>query len=343
MNRRCLVLAAGVWLAAGGASWALDMITTAKERVPLRGDIKAMSPFEVELQIGRLTKKVAVNEIVSISYDNEPAALKTARIALLAGRYEDALASLEKVKADEQKRLEIKQDIEFYTALCRAELALGGRGEIVAAGKPMAAFVATHTGNYHWLKANEVVGDLLVANGQYDRAETYYDLVRAKAPWPDHKMRAGVAVGRARLAQNKTAEALQSFESVLKMDTAGELAESQRLAATIGKARCQIANKQYEEAIKSVNGVIAKVDREQIELSARAYNALGTGLKKSNRTKEALFAFLHVDVLYFTVPETHAEALANLAELWEKVGKAGRAARARRRLEEQYKNSPWAK
>jgi len=54
-------------------------------------------------------------------------------------------------------------------------------------------------------------------------------------------------------------------------------------------------------------------------------------------------AFLHVDVLYFTVPEAHAEALANLVELWEAMHKTERAQRARAILDEQYRNSPWAK
>jgi tetratricopeptide (TPR) repeat protein len=342
MNGRGAILAAGVWLAAGGVGRGFDAIKTATAPVPLRGEIKVMTPVEVELKLGAGTKKVSVNEIVYISYDSEPAGLKTGRIALLAGRYEDALTSLEKVGAEEQNRPEIKQDVEFYTALCRAELALGGSGDVIAAGRLMAAFVKTHKGSYHWLKANEVVGDLLVANGQHEQAEKYYAEL-GKAPWPDYQMRAGVAVGRARLAQKKTAEALDSFESVLKSDATGELAQLERLAATVGKARCQIANQQYDEAIKTVNDVIAKIDPEQVELNARAYNALGTALKDAGRVKEALLAFLHVDVLYFTVPEQHAEALANLAELWEKARKPERADRARRTLEERYKNSPWAK
>jgi len=342
MNGRGAILAAGVWLAAGGVGRGSDAIKTATAPVLLRGEIKVMTPVEVELRLGAGTKKVSVNEIVYISYDSEPAGLKSGRTALLAGRYEDALASLEKVGAEGQNRPEIKQDVEFYTALCRAELALGGSGDVIAAGRLMAAFVKTHKGSYHWLKANEVVGDLLVANGQHDQAEKYYAEL-GKAPWPDYQMRAGVAVGRARLAQKKTAEALDSFESVLKTDATGELAQLERLAATVGKARCQIANKQYDEAIKTVNDVIAKIDPEQVELNARAYNALGTALKDAGRVKEALLAFLHVDVLYFTVPEEHAEALANLAELWEKARKPERADRARRTLAERYKNSPWAK
>jgi tetratricopeptide (TPR) repeat protein len=336
-----VILAAGVCLAAGSPSWALDAIKTSTNRVPLRGEIQVMTPFEVELKIGLRTKKVPVNEIVYISYDGEPSSLNTARTALLGGRYEDALTSLKKTNPDDENRREIKQDIEFYTALCQAELALGGSGEIKTAGKLMATFVLAHTGSYHWLRANEVVGDLYLAVGAYPKAEKFYSELE-KAPWPDYRMRAGVAVGRARLAQNKTAEALESFKSVLAMEAAGDLAQYQRLAATVGKARCQAANKQYDQAIQTVNSVIAKVDPEQVELNARAYNTLGTALKNSGRINEALLAFLHVDALYFAVPETHAEALANLAELWEKVNKPQRAARDRRTLEERYKNSPWA-
>lgn len=344
MNRRFAILAAGACLAAASASGA-DSIRTTTQRGPLPVTIQKMSPLEVEVSVGVTPRTISVNEIVYISYDREPAALSTARTALLAGRYEDALTSLARINADDQDRREIKQDVEFYRALCSAELALGGSGEIAAAGKQMAAFVTSHTGSYHWLRANELVGDMLVADGKFDRAEAYYSEL-AKAPWPDYKMRAGVAIGRAQLAQGteaKRVEALKSFESVLASDATGELAQSQRLAATVGKARCLAAGKQYDEAIQIVNDVIAKADPEQVELNSRAYNTLGTALKNAGRLKEARMAFLHVDVLYFTVPETHAEALANLAELWEKENKPQRAARARQMLEERYKNSPWAK
>ena len=53
-------------------------------------------------------------------------------------------------------------------------------------------------------------------------------------------------------------------------------------------------------------------------------------------------AFLHVDSLYFGVPEQHAEALANLSTLWKDVQKGDRAAQALEQLKERYPNSRWA-
>ena len=92
-----------------------------------------------------------------------------------------------------------------------------------------------------------------------------------------------------------------------------------------------------------INSILAKSDPENVELHARAYNTLGTALRKAGRDREALLAFLHVDVLYFALPEAHAEALANLAQLWDAMHKTERAVRTRAILDEQYRGSPWAK
>ncbi|MEE8450795.1 MAG: tetratricopeptide repeat protein, partial [Thermoguttaceae bacterium] len=246
------------------------------------------------------------------------------------------------VQPDQLTRNVIRQDFEFYKAFCAAKLALGGTGTIEDAGGQMIAFVNNNTGSYHYLEACESVGDLLVAKGKHASAAGFYGRL-AKAPWPDYKMRAGVAIGRAQLAQGQMTEAARSFDAVLAINAQGDLAKTQRLAATLGKARCLAAAGRHDDAIEMVDGILAKSDPEDVELYARAYNTLGTALRKAGRDRDALLAFLHVDVLYFTLPEAHAEALANLAELWDAMHKNERAVRARATLDEQYRNSPWAK
>ena len=54
-------------------------------------------------------------------------------------------------------------------------------------------------------------------------------------------------------------------------------------------------------------------------------------------------AFLHVDVLYSTVPEAHAEALSHLVPLWQATGQADRARESRELLQQKYSRSKWAK
>ena len=77
-----------------------------------------------------------------------------------------------------------------------------------------------------------------------------------------------------------------------------------------------------------IEQMIQDTDPEQKELQARAYNALGNCYEQAGRTKDALLAFLHVDVLYGTVPDAHAEALSHLIPLWESVGQVGAGPRS---------------
>jgi tetratricopeptide (TPR) repeat protein len=267
--------------------------------------------------------------------------LRAAKKQALDGHYADALAALERIK-EKLTRAEMQQDVEFYKALCSAKLALGGSMKIVDAGRMMKGFADANPKSYHYLQASETVGDLLVALGQYAQATEYYARLE-NAPWPDYKMRAGVDTGRALLKQGKAREAAAAFDKVIADDAEGDLAQAQRTAASLGKASALVALKKPDEAVAMVDEIIQKGDPEDVPLMARAYNVLGNAQRQAGRVKEALLAFLHVDILYSSVPEAHAEALANLAELWQQVHKIDRANRARQTLEELYKDSPWAK
>ena len=92
-----------------------------------------------------------------------------------------------------------------------------------------------------------------------------------------------------------------------------------------------------------VEEILKAADPDDAPLMARGYNVLGNAYRQAGDPKRALLAFLHVDLLYPTVADAHAEALANLADLWDQVHKSDRANRARKTLAEDYKESPWAK
>ena len=61
------------------------------------------------------------------------------------------------------------------------------------------------------------------------------------------------------------------------------------------------------------------------------------------REQDALISFLTVDLVYNATPESHAEALANLVELWEAAQHPERAREARQLLESSYPATRWAK
>lgn len=336
-----LALTLALSCAIGSVAAAFDSIKTKKGL--LYGEVIGMDSTKVDLRTrnNSLVKQIPVNEIEVIYYEGEPSDLKSAKNHVLAGRYAEAAASLKKIEKTPDRK-EIQQDIDFYKALCAAKLALAGSMKIGDAGRLMKAFADDNSKSYHYFDASEAVGDLLVAIGSFAPATEYYARLDL-APWPDYRMRAGVATGRVLLNQGKTAEALAAFDKVLANTADGDSPKKQRTAASLGKAGALVAMKKPDDAIKTVEAFLDKADAEDAQLMARAYNILGAAQRQAGRNKEALLAFLHVDVLYASVPDAHAEALSNLADLWEQVHKTERANRARKTLEERYPESAWAK
>jgi tetratricopeptide (TPR) repeat protein len=178
--------------------------------------------------------------------------------------------------------------------------------------------------------------------GNYAPAQKKYEIL-AQSPFPSYRMRSGVLVGQTLLAQKKYPEALQQFQQVLAMKDETPEGKQQILAAQLGMGVASAATGKVDEGIQRIEAVIRDADPENARLLAQAYNALGASYREAGRTKDALYAYLHVDLLYGRIAEAHAEALWHLAPLWEAVGQDGEARKARQTLEEKYPSSRWAK
>ncbi len=337
-----------LFLALAGAAAADDRVRLISGAMQ-SGHVVDMDSTSVSLDRGggAGTTKIPVNEIEYIHFEDEPLDLRNAKSQVLHGEWDKAAALLARIK-HEPTRPETLQDLQFYKALCGAKLALAGRQNVADAGRLMRAFAEANPSSFHYYQASETVGDLLAAIGQYGAAADYYGRLRA-APWPDYKMRAGVAIGNALLDQGKPKEALAALDEVIANDADSDAAERQRVAARLAKARALVASKRPDEAVRLIGEIIkgadagAANDPAQTRLLARAYTALGTAQRAAGRTTEALLSFLRVDQLYSAEAEAHAESLANLAELWTERHMIERARRARQTLRERYQQSPWAK
>lgn len=338
------LFACGVALQVGSSSLAAPV----NDRVRLArnsetGEVTDTTPTEITLKKGDSpSRKIPVNQIKSIVFDGEPAELSQARVSAVNGAFAKASQLLDKVDASTIRRDLIKQDVEYLQAFIAAKLAAGGEGEILEAGRKLNAFVKTYPNSFHNLEASELMGDLLMMSGRYDPALKQYNEL-AKAPWPEYKMRAAVAAGRALQAQGKHPEAIQQFDAALAVGDDGPDSQNQKLAATLGKSISQAETGNLDDAVQSIEKIIQDADPQQKELHARAYNALGTCYEKANKNKEALFAFLHVDVLYNTLPDAHAEALSHLVPLWKAIGQDERSRESKELLLQRYPNSRWAK
>lgn len=313
----------------------------------IAGTVTAITPYDVTVDVQGTPQKLPVNEVDAVEFDGEPAEIKLVRSAFKNGGDQNVLVQLQKINPASLTKKELKQDYDFYAAAAKARLALRGAGAVKEAGGLMYTFVTTHPDSYHLLQAQEMLGELFVADGNVAQALVTYGELE-KAPYDEFKMRAGTARGRAYMAQQKYPEALAEFEKVLAlpfnpMTQKGTPSESQRFAAVLGRAQCQAGTGKYDEAIKELEeNVIANLNPEETALQALAYVTLGNCYNaKPDGKKAALLAFLHVDVLYGSVGPAHAEALWNLSNLWTDIGKNERGQECLNRLNRQYPGSPW--
>ena len=309
---------------------------------PTTGTITEVTPTTVTVQVGTTSRSFPVNEVQRINLDGEPAELRRAREAMQQGRYEDVRAELAKIVVADIRRELVKQDVEYYKGLVEARLALTTGGDKAAAHDALYNFVRTNPQSYHFYEAAEVLGDLAVAVGKYEDAARYYAAL-AKAPWPEYKLRASLLEARPLSLAGQWQPAQQRYDTVLSASLDTPAARRMKLMATIGRARAVAELGNPQEGVAALQEIIAKQDPSDIELFSRAYNALGACYLKGNQPKEALLAYLHVDVLFFAIAEEHAEALLHLSQLWSEMNKSDRAVQARTLLQSRYAGTLWAR
>jgi tetratricopeptide (TPR) repeat protein len=306
------------------------------------GKITAVTPLGVTIAKGTVESTIPSENIESITLAGEPQELASARNAVLGGRPQEAVDVLAKLPSDSSRRAEISAEIDFFAAMATAQLALAGQGTPEQATAEVRKFMASHGKSFHIPQAIELLGDLQLAAGQYASARNEYaKLAKAKAPY--YELKSALLVGRAWQAEGDHANALAEFDKVLAFTGQDPQIEPLKLGATLDRAVSQAAAGKVDEAAAAIGAIIAKADPEDAELQARAYNALGDCYLKSGDSRAALFAFLHVDLLYQEEPEAHAKALSELVGLWKAVGRDSRSQEAAALLAEKYPNSRWAK
>lgn len=332
-----------VFCGALAAAPAADTVNTLHKGAQ-HGTITAVARYAVTLKRGEFSEAIPTSQIASLRFDGEPAQLNLARSALDNGRYEEALRLLDKLAGEKIDRPEVRVEIAYLRAQGGARLALAGQGDLRDSGRALTEFVKQNPESYRYLSAVELLGDLLVAVKAYGKAAEQYALLEA-APFPEVQVRGAVARGRALRAQGKLDEAGVAFAAALaKTEGASEPAVvAARQEALLGNAEVLAAGGRTAEALGAVESVIAKADAEDARLLARAYNALGSCQRQNGQPKAALLAYLHTDLLYFSQSDAHAEALANLAELWNELREPERAAEAQQMLKQRYPNSAWTK
>jgi tetratricopeptide (TPR) repeat protein len=339
--------AAAVWMVVAGAAVSSaqtpDRVISTEGTVA--GEVVSVSPMDVEVvdRSGE-PKKITIDKIREVQFGDEPQSLKAARVMLMRGRPADAVTEIAKIEPSELEGVKqfVLDEIDFVKVAGAGRAALAAGADPSEAGKLVVEFLAKHPKSHHFFRMQELLGDLLARAGKFDNAQAAYAQLD-KGP-ASLKVRAAASKAAMYFDQKKYDEAYKEFESAVAIDAGDDESLAQKRAAELGKARCLARKGQPEKAIESLQKVIKQANPEEKELLARAYNVLGESYRlDGNKDQDALISYLTVDLVYNSVPDSHAEALYNLTELWERGKNPERSREARESLQSIYPGSAWAK
>lgn len=333
-----LMALAGSLLWGTASASAADTVYT-NSGSPQLGDVSDYTKTELSIKRGSTTEKIPANDIERIRWDGEPPQLNIARNQEQNGNYTEALAEYKKAESGASENL--KKNLQFMIARASLKKAQSNPADLDNAIKLLDAFIKANPDHFRYYPAEKLLGEAYLAKKDYANANTAFGKVE-RSPWKDYQMDAKNMKARVMLAQGNTKGALDAFNAVAKMDgkTEGELASKR--AAQLGSALCLEKEGKPKEAIQLLDDMIKNVNSQQKALLAEAYIKKGDCYQALGESKEALIAYLHVDVLFPSEPGLHAEALYHLSNLWGKVQKPERGAEARAVLQQQYPDSEWS-
>jgi len=328
-----------------GQLYATDKVTRRGDRVTFSGEFTAMTTAEVTIKQGNGQEvKIPVSDIANIRFDMEPPILSQGQSNERSGSLDAALEKYRQVQSEysgDDKRLIV--DVSFLIARTVVKSALADPSKVAEARKLIQAFRTDHKSNFRYLESTLLEAQILA--GDSANAAAAQELLKEvqAAPVKGYQLQAGVQLGRLLLISNDAAGALAAFDQVIQQSAGDAGATSAQFDGMLGKALCQQKQGQVDEAIATLDEVIGKASELESQTLAEAWVLKGDCLRAKNLPKDALMAYLHVDVLYASEPAAHAEALYRLANLWGPAGQQGRAEEALAVLTSRYPNSSWAK
>ncbi len=308
----------------------------------LVGKIQQESPTEVTIQTTAGPQTVAVNRIGEIRYDGQGATMTQAKILFDSYSLRRAAEEFAKAQNELKDKPLVQAAAQFGQARALALLALDESSGTDDAIARMERFTHEHSQSRFHFALHELLGRLYADKKEFAKAGAAFDEL-AQAPWPGVKLRANLYHGRLLRAQNKPGEAAKRLDAVLAAKPDSPETELILAEALFEKAGCFRAQNDRNAEIATMERVIAQVPAYESSIQAAAYTELGDAYRAAARPKDALVAFLHVELLFSKNKELQARALYNLSQLWSELGHADRAAAARDTLKNEFPESLWNK
>ncbi len=309
------------------------------------GTVESQDKDKVVVKTSKGSETIPAVEVERIAFTGEPSSMRLAPGRENSGLFDDAIEMYTKARNDfKGSGSGFGKEVDFAIARTTARMGLADPSKINDAITKLNTFTSNNTTNFRYYAALNWLGRCQMAAGQTAEAKTTYGKLKTSAA-NSHKMTATNAEARIMLAEGSTAEALAQFKQVAAMNAETAAEQASKFDALLGTAECEKADKQFDQAITSLNNVIEQTPSEEASVQARAYLLQGDCYREQQKFKAAAIAYLHVDVLYASEAEIHAQALYWLGKMWGQTEPPhpARAEQAANKLKSVYPNSEWAK
>jgi tetratricopeptide (TPR) repeat protein len=324
-----------------GTPCAADTVYRRGNTATLSGDITSISRTEVVLT-GRTNKKeyrIPANDIDRIRWESENPQVSQNRIEEHNGQFDKAIAGYQAALKDATND-NLRTDLQFQIARATATKALKDEDKYDDAIELLEKFRTAHSTNFRYYEALRLLAQLYMTKGDIDKGNSALQAM-ADAPWTDFKMETDILKAKVALAHDDVAGALKALDGVISVKPANLAETSRRYEALLTKASCLQKQTKYQQATDVLTGILDEASDEDTKTLAEACIRLGDCCQAGGRTKEAILAYLRVDILFPKEKKQHAEALYYLSRLFAQDGKPDKASEAAARLQEHYPRSPW--
>jgi hypothetical protein len=314
-----------------------DATTKGDSSGKIRGTVVAESPTKVDVKLGTSVSSIPTNEIAAIEYDGDPPSFEAARAKEANNALAEAADLYKKAAAEASSKPFIAEDAAFGQVHAISELALVEPARSVEAIGLLESFSKTYKNGRHIGPALETLAKLQLAKENFTGLDQTLTQL-AKLPGGDDR----AALYRIKILTRK-GSLDQAGTELDKAIAAAPEGSARRRDAQIAKAEILVGQKKIKEAEALLKGVIKSAPAEDAATQAAAHNALGDCLKAAGRPKEALYAYLHTDMLFSKEKDEHAKALAQIALLWRdpQLNRPDRAEEVLERLKQEYPRSPY--
>lgn len=305
-----------------------------------KGTIENVGVLSVTLKGRSGPEEIPVWEIAKISASNEPAELEEARARIESGSYADALEVLDGIDTGFNPITDA--EIDWNRALATAKMSFnGGAASAVDAAGVVRKFIVNNGKSYHYVPATALLGRLAMEAGNLDFAGKQFTTL-TKSTWPEYVARGHFLIGEVQMRSKKYDEALAAYDKVIGLSGNDDATQQLKGLAQCQKAKAQAMKGDTQGAVAALEKIIKLENPDNKELFAYAYNALGACYLQAKDLAEAEEKFLFTHLLFDTEAAPHAEAVYQLADIWNTEKRTDLSSEARQILKSRYRNTWWS-